>query len=126
MKNALSTTSDFTPYFTPRRSSLVSCKMSLKERWRVLGLKISMQDEKPISLDQLRAFLEASDEMRFKASDRQGSCTGGWDERWWSRGSLQGSLRRALPSVQTASAVPRICQQLEALPLSATCTGSRS
>jgi len=34
-------------------------------------LKISVQDGKRLSLDQIRAFLEASDELQFEASDRQ-------------------------------------------------------
>ena len=48
-----------------------SYKMSLKEELAMLGLIISMKDEAVQSLEQMRAFLEASGEVRFQAQDRK-------------------------------------------------------
>jgi hypothetical protein len=42
-------------------------------------LKISLQDGERISLDQIRAFLEGSEELRFESSGRQERCA--WVER---------------------------------------------
>lgn len=46
--------------------------MSLKaERWRKLGLIISMQGSEKLSLEQIPALLEASHEVRFAGHSRE-------------------------------------------------------
>ena len=48
------------------------------------GLKISMENGERLSLEQIRAFLEASEELRFEAENREELY--GWVRaRWWSR-----------------------------------------
>jgi hypothetical protein len=50
--------------------------MSLKEGFRMLGIDHHMKDREKLSPEQIRAFLEASEELGFRALDR-GTCTAG-------------------------------------------------
>jgi len=60
----------------PEAGTCFSHKMSLKGRFRMLGLIISMEDGEKQSLEQIRALVEASGEVRFRCQNR-GSCTSG-------------------------------------------------
>jgi nucleoside diphosphate kinase len=51
------------------RKTLVQHKMSLKDR-SCLGLKISVHEVEKLSLEQIRGFIAASEELRFESENR--------------------------------------------------------